>query len=198
MKLDEFLEQFRVSKNTNEKPITHTSMNGGKWHIPEKFIQSFYKKIVKYIIKPGDNRQLVERMGDLHPLVIDIDIKYDQEFSERQYTKDTVFQIVSFLWLNLSSLLDISENKEFGEIWVMEKETPYPCKTNKKYKTKDGIHIVFPNIIIQKSSYRKIMDILKEQNAVKTIFEDTCENPCLLYTSPSPRDRTRSRMPSSA
>ena len=24
------------------------------------------------------------------------------------------------------------------------------------------------------------------------------ENPCLLYTSPSPRDRTRSRMPSSA
>ena len=177
MKLDEFLEQFRVSKNTNEKPITHTSMNGGKWHIPDKFIQSFYKKIVKYIIKPGDNRQLVERMGDLHPLVIDIDIKYDQEFNERQYTKDTVFQIVSFLWLNLSGLLDISENKEFGEIWVMEKETPYPCKTNKKYKTKDGIHIVFPNIIIRKSSYRKIMDILKEQNAVKTIFEETCSNP---------------------
>ena len=33
---------------------------------------------------------------------------------------------------------------------------------------------------------------------------DECEqeyyrdNPCLLYTSPSPRDRTRSRMPSSA
>ena len=25
-----------------------------------------------------------------------------------------------------------------------------------------------------------------------------CPNPCLLYTSPSPRDRTRSRMPSSA
>ena len=24
------------------------------------------------------------------------------------------------------------------------------------------------------------------------------DNPCLLYTSPSPRDRTRSRMPSSA
>ena len=25
-----------------------------------------------------------------------------------------------------------------------------------------------------------------------------CKKPCLLYTSPSPRDRTRSRMPSSA
>ena len=28
-------------------------------------------------------------------------------------------------------------------------------------------------------------------------FKDKC-NSCLLYTSPSPRDRTRSRMPSSA
>ena len=29
-------------------------------------------------------------------------------------------------------------------------------------------------------------------------FSDGIFNPCLLYTSPSPRDRTRSRMPSSA
>ena len=28
--------------------------------------------------------------------------------------------------------------------------------------------------------------------------ESSSDNPCLLYTSPSPRDRTRSRMPSSA
>ena len=30
----------------------------------------------------------------------------------------------------------------------------------------------------------------------KTSYEEVCT--CLLYTSPSPRDRTRSRMPSSA
>ena len=34
----------------------------------------------------------------------------------------------------------------------------------------------------------------------KSLFEDIVakRNDCLLYTSPSPRDRTRSRMPSSA
>ena len=175
MKLNEFLEQFQVSQNTNEKPITHTSMNNGKWHIPEKFIQSFYKKIVKYIINTGDNIQLVEKMGEFHPLVIDIDIKYEKEFEERQYNRDTIFEIVSFLWLNLSNLLEIE--KEKGEIWIMEKETPYPCKTNKKYKTKDGIHIILPNIIIKKSTYRKIMDILKEEKAIEEIFKNTCENP---------------------
>ena len=31
-----------------------------------------------------------------------------------------------------------------------------------------------------------------------SIFEDPDGKACLLYTSPSPRDRTRSRMPSSA
>ena len=32
----------------------------------------------------------------------------------------------------------------------------------------------------------------------RAISLKTSENVCLLYTSPSPRDRTRSRMPSSA
>ena len=34
----------------------------------------------------------------------------------------------------------------------------------------------------------------KEENTIKSLLSKTC----LLYTSPSPRDRTRSRMPSSA
>ena len=36
----------------------------------------------------------------------------------------------------------------------------------------------------------------KEEAVVET--ESTEQETCLLYTSPSPRDRTRSRMPSSA
>src|SRR5665811_211269 len=34
--------------------------------------------------------------------------------------------------------------------------------------------------------------------AFEVLQEVPAEHPCLLYTSPSPRDRTRSRMPSSA
>ena len=34
--------------------------------------------------------------------------------------------------------------------------------------------------------------------AVSDLMKGSLYNPCLLYTSPSPRDRTRSRMPSSA
>ena len=35
-------------------------------------------------------------------------------------------------------------------------------------------------------------------NEGETYFDSSSSGACLLYTSPSPRDRTRSRMPSSA
>ena len=41
-------------------------------------------------------------------------------------------------------------------------------------------------------------DGLKQRNQVVTHLHSTQGNDCLLYTSPSPRDRQKSRMPSSA
>ena len=45
---------------------------------------------------------------------------------------------------------------------------------------------------IEKISVNKTFPTLVES------LKKSMDNPCLLYTSPSPRDRTRSRMPSSA
>ena len=52
------------------------------------------------------------------------------------------------------------------------------------------IALSLPNIESNESVIREIADAAKSG----TVIVDTC----LLYTSPSPRDRTRSRMPSSA
>ena len=48
-----------------------------------------------------------------------------------------------------------------------------------------------------KSPEEKICDHLKTFVDDGKYSDEECNN-CLLYTSPSPRDRTRSRMPSSA
>ena len=45
------------------------------------------------------------------------------------------------------------------------------------------------------SSEQGVVDFLLTAGAIGILYK---ENACLLYTSPSPRDRTRSRMPSSA
>ena len=46
------------------------------------------------------------------------------------------------------------------------------------------------------SYYEDYLDAAGPENEARAIAE--LGSPCLLYTSPSPRDRTRSRMPSSA
>ena len=46
---------------------------------------------------------------------------------------------------------------------------------------------------------KSVEELQKEMNKLgKETKKVAQENTCLLYTSPSPRDRTRSRMPSSA
>ena len=49
---------------------------------------------------------------------------------------------------------------------------------------------------IDKKIIKELSDYLKEFNL--TEIEITEKDTCLLYTSPSPRDRQKSRMPSSA
>jgi len=58
-----------------------------------------------------------------------------------------------------------------------------PSGTGESFKLSTGKH----TITLQKDGYRNITEEI-------TVSETSC----LLYTSPSPRDRTRSRMPSSA
>ena len=45
---------------------------------------------------------------------------------------------------------------------------------------------------------RTVLPLLAKEEFGLTAFSSTLTFICLLYTSPSPRDRTRSRMPSSA
>ena len=62
-----------------------------------------------------------------------------------------------------------------------------------------------PIVMLQKSWIRRLgyAELLASERFVVAREDATClsypdESFCLLYTSPSPRDRTRSRMPSSA
>ena len=59
------------------------------------------------------------------------------------------------------------------------------------FKGKDGILSA-----LFKNYYRELAGMLAAPLVEDAFFRDA--NPCLLYTSPSPRDATLSRMPSSA
>ena len=53
-------------------------------------------------------------------------------------------------------------------------------------------------LVMTLSTYLAAFLLWRNRQGFQPIDEIKLQNPCLLYTSPSPRDRTRSRMPSSA
>ena len=57
----------------------------------------------------------------------------------------------------------------------------------------DEISTLISSVNFYDPMHQKIFEALES-----LIYKGMLANPCLLYTSPSPRDRTRSRMPSSA
>ena len=68
---------------------------------------------------------------------------------------------------------------------------PYSPEWHRKRYLKEAIDTYFDDYVDNKVIYEDIMDILGARMSAAV-------NDCLLYTSPSPRDATLSRMPSSA
>ena len=77
---------------------------------------------------------------------------------------------------------------EAGQLWKEEVQALH----EKEYKDVELSHMLADNCAMQLLRNPKQFDVIVTDN----LFGDMLS--CLLYTSPSPRDRTRSRMPSSA
>ena len=69
-------------------------MKGGKWSIPKDKLHEFYSLTTEHIVNGPGNKLLVEKMRDYFPLVIDIDLKYNDKFTDRQYTPETIHNLI--------------------------------------------------------------------------------------------------------
>ena len=171
--MDGIIRGLSVASNSPDKPITHTLISGGKLHVPQDKLSFFYKKLIKHGFEKEESIPIVEKMGHIHPFLVDIDIKYDQVLTERQYTTDTLDRIVDYLCTQLSLYLDIDPDRCEG--WILEKDRPYPCQNTRTYQFKDGIHIVFPQILIQKETYKHLITLFKKESQIEEIFRQTCQ-----------------------
>lgn len=155
-KLEKFLTQY-----PKKEKHTHTIYGGdiktGAYTIPFEKTDEFHKLIGKAIHVKGDRISVVEKVQDITRFVIDLDLKWKDEITERQYNEKVLMDIVNDIMCNLNTVYKLSDEQKF--CMVMEKNKFLPAK-HKDYKSKDGIHLLFPYIIAEKKTYRTLRDIL--------------------------------------
>ena len=66
-----------------------------------------------------------------------------------------------------------------------------------KVSTQESEAINLKDLLLEKTTERMKASLSEEEMSIFVMYTESYTY-CLLYTSPSPRDRTRSRMPSSA
>lgn len=172
-----FVNQY---KTNDSKQANLTSIKGGKWNIPPEKVKQFYKELLKAHNDGEVLPPFAEKIGDEHPLIFDLDIKYKELFETRQYSLSTLQLVTEFLWASVREVIDMSDMDDlqnFNEVYVKTKQKPYPCKKG-TYKSKDGFHIVFPKIIIKRDVYKLLCNLIRDkQDTLFGILKDTCENP---------------------
>lgn len=137
--LHKFLED-----NKSETVVTHTSMKGGKYFIPDDKLDQFYELYVESIL--NDNvHYLVEKPTAIGPLRVDLDFIYDGVTEKHQHTQD---QTVSFVKAYIEAVGQYVKLPDVFDVYVMEKRKPtYEKKNN---RSKSGIHLVVPEVCTHK------------------------------------------------
>ena len=181
MGLVQFLDIYKTSDSKN---VSHTSMKGGKWNIPPKKYKEFYKLLKEAYDKQETIPPLTESMNEYHPLVFDFDMKYKDQLTNKPYNLNFLKQLSEFLWICISDVIDVSNESKYNEVYIMGKSKPYPC-LKKPYKSKDGIHMIYPNIILKKEVYKILCSYIQEKNTelFKIFKEDSSICPSNLDTT---------------
>ena len=174
--LDDYLKNNRAEKGGS---ITHTripkkelNIFGGSFNMEnnEEFLDYYYNKV--FIDKEPEyltEKQLTEN----GPLLVDIDLRFDKDIHERQYTKEHITDLISLYLSNISEIYNIPHNSEIG-IYIYEK-----MEVNKlEDVTKDGIHIYFTinmskpeQCVLRKKIINDIGEMWSDLNIVNS-YED--------------------------
>jgi len=175
-KFSKFLKDYPKIENN----ITHIIPSYGSYTIDQKGLKKFYKHVEKELFKRGKNYTILEKLGETCPLVIDLDFKYKDSFTERQYTQETINELIKLFFSKLDELFDLEDNQY--QVWIFEKpnireiENPKNSKKSKKskksknsentYLSKDGIHLVFPNIKSPKHIYQHLIELIYQDETL--------------------------------
>ena len=165
----DFIKQYPRKENST---FTHIIKGLGSFTLTKNDI----KKLYKMINKSSKYYSILEKVADITPLIIDIDLKYKENYTNRQFNNTFLKQLYKFIVNKVKQLFSY-ESKSVLQMWVMLKKDILPAPQN-DYKSKDGIHLLFPQLISHKKNYIRLIDLIyKFKDEYYKIVDETCENP---------------------
>jgi P4 family phage/plasmid primase-like protien len=148
--IEELLNHCVLKKDSKEQ-VTHTQYSQFRtrtFHVPNELYSHFIQLYHNNIIKSKNTHNLIERQnihknGGPGPLLVDIDLQFNSDITERLYSDSHIEQIIEWHLEELSNLFEMDEDNHF-QVVVQEKPAPRVItKPNGSSVTKDGIHIMF-------------------------------------------------------
>ena len=196
-------DEYNIYKFLEERVVqtghTHTSMCNpkGSYYIEEHDLDTFYEYYEKALF---DNElHITERHCEISPIIIDLDFKYELETFERKHKVNHIEKIVNLYVSEICNLFELERNDKRLISFIFERDELYKIKGI----TKDGIHIIFPNIVshpdaqyyIRNNILKKIVEIISDLG-LKNVISDVVDksviapNTCwLLYGSNKDRPK---------
>ena len=199
------LKQFLVHHKVNKgSPFSHTSFGDppnsfpGSYNITLEEYDNFIELYYNHVFIKKLPCYLTEKHQDGYgPILIDLDLRYKGILDDRNYTLDIIKSFITIYICELKKLIGVDNDKI--NAYILEK--PNCKKDHNKNITKDGIHIMFPDIVvdpmvqyvaryntIKNKECIQLFKSLKVSNSLSDIF-DKCvieTNNWLLYGSSKP------------
>ena len=116
---------------------------------------------------------ILETQKEYGPLIIDIDLEIlKEDYDEgRLYDNDMLLYIVNEYNKYLQEFLNVS-NIDY-KVCLLEKDTP----TEKDNVFKDGFHVMFPELVVEKKIRHLIRDKVVKQYEIDNIFKSFSNTP---------------------
>lgn len=128
----------------------------GHFYISEQLYPEFIEKYTN-AIKDGNVYTLAEKLSRTTPFYLDLDFK--NKTQERKYNDTFLLSLLAEVWKLFQKFLKVDELEEIHKhAWIYEKDEPVYDKAKNLYK--DGIHIVFPYIVVNDFIIQKMMEEL--------------------------------------
>ena len=159
--LIQFLKKYPKTENGKHTHIVYAPSPGKSYTIPKDKMDEFYSTLSNSLFIKKDKISIVEKIQPICRLVVDFDFKYKKKLNARQYNDSILTKIIQNIFSNIETLYNLSEEQKV--CWIMEKDNI--CNAPQQgYESKDGIHLLFPYIIAEKTTYRKLRELMLESN----------------------------------